>query len=74
MAELDASNEPIEKVLDAEKASGMEELQKIPMDEATFRWMLNQDQMANDKLSEGIRKFAADQEKMDEMVRERIKA
>ena len=74
MAELDASNEPLEKVLDAQKASGMESLQKIPMDEATFRWMLNQDQMANDKLSEGIRKFAADQEKMDEMVRERIKA
>ena len=52
----------------------MDKLENIPMDEATFRWMLNQDQMANDKLSEGIRKFAADQEKMDEMVRERIKA
>merc|ERR1712154_132328 len=74
LAELDASNDPLEKVLDAEKATGMESLQKIPMDEATFRWMLNQDQMANDKLSEGIRKFAADQEKMDEMVHERIKA
>ena len=74
MAELEASNDTIEKVLDVNKASGIDKLEKIPMNEATFRWMLNQDQMANDKLSEGIRKFAADQEKMDEMVYERIKA
>ena len=33
------------------------------------RWMMNEDQMATDKLSEGIRKFAADQNKMDAMVR-----
>jgi transaldolase len=31
--------------------------------------MMNEDQMATDKLSEGIRKFAADQNKMDAMVR-----
>ena len=34
-----------------------------------IRWMMNEDQMANDKLSEGIRKFAVDQNKMDAMVR-----
>lgn len=31
--------------------------------------MMNEDEMATDKLSEGIRKFAADQNKMDAMVR-----
>ena len=72
LAELEASNESIEKVLDAENASKLEDLEKIEVNEATFRWMLNEDQMATEKLSEGIRKFAADQEKMDEMVRQKI--
>ena len=39
-----------------------------------FRWMLNEDQMATEKLSEGIRKFAQDQIKMDDMVRQRLAA
>ena len=73
LAELEASNENVEKVLDAEKASKLD-LEKIEMNEATFRWMLNEDQMATEKLSEGIRKFAIDQCKMVEMVREKMKA
>ena len=44
------------------------------MNEKVFRWMLNEDQMATDKLSEGIRKFAVDQVKMDKMVQEMLKA
>ena len=39
---------------------------------AVRRWMMNEDQMATDKLSEGIRKFAADQNRMDSMVRKLI--
>ena len=34
--------------------------------------MMNEDQMATDKLSEGIRKFAIDQNKMDTMVRKAL--
>merc|ERR1712088_242395 len=71
LAELEASNETVEKCLDAEAAKGVD-LEKINLDEAAFRWMLNEDQMATEKLSEGIRKFAADQVKMDNMVRARI--
>ena len=41
---------------------------------SNFRWMLNEDQMATEKLSEGIRKFAQDQIKMDDMVRQRLAA
>jgi transaldolase len=33
----------------------------MTLDEKQFRWMLNEDAMATEKLSEGIRKFAADQ-------------
>ena len=71
LGELEASVEPVHKVLDAEKAMAMD-IEKVEMDEAAFRWMLNEDQMATDKLSEGIRKFAIDQRKLDEMVRKRI--
>src|SRR4029077_16106632 len=33
---------------------------KVSMDEKTFRWMMNEDAMATEKLSEGIRAFAKD--------------
>lgn len=36
-----------------------------PLDEAAFRWEMNQDAMATEKLSEGIRNFAADQVKLE---------
>ena len=42
------------------------------MDEKIFRWQLNEDQMANDKLSEGIRKFAADAIKLEEIIKEKL--
>lgn len=57
LKELQNSTAPVEKKLDASKAKSLD-LKKIPVDEKTFRWMLNDDAMANDKLSEGIRKFA----------------
>lgn len=44
------------------------------MDEKIFRWELNEDEMANDKLSEGIRKFAADAIKLESAIKERLGA
>jgi len=38
---------------------------RVVLDEKQFRWMLNQDAMATEKLAEGIRLFAADQEKLE---------
>lgn len=73
LAELEASHDPISQMLNAEEAKKME-IEKVAMDEATFRWMLNEDQMATEKLSEGIRKFAVDQKKMDDMILERMTA
>lgn len=39
------------------------------MDEKTFRWEHNEDQMAVEKLSDGIRKFAADAVKLERMLK-----
>jgi transaldolase len=43
---------------------------KIHLDEKAFRWMHNEDAMAVEKLSEGIRKFYADTRKLEQYVRE----
>jgi len=43
--------------------------EKIEMNESKFRWMHNEDEMASDKLNEGIRKFAIDQEKLESLIR-----
>mmetsp|Transcript_25662 Transcript_25662/g.46467 ORF Transcript_25662/g.46467 Transcript_25662/m.46467 type:complete len:330 (-) Transcript_25662:159-1148(-) len=68
---LMASTEPIMKKLDAEEASNMD-ISKIDMDEKTFRWMMNQDAMATEKLAEGIRGFTADIEKLEKIVKSKI--
>jgi transaldolase len=54
----------IAPALTPEKAR-VSEGEKLHLDEKTFRWMHNEDAMANDKLSEGIRKFYADARKLE---------
>lgn len=71
MEELEKSNEPIRKVL-IEDAAKKSDLQKISLNEAKFRWLLNEDQMATDKLSEGIRKFAVDVRKLEKLLQEKL--
>jgi transaldolase len=44
------------------------DVQKIAMDEKTFRWMHNEDAMATDKLAEGIRRFDADARKLEKLL------
>ncbi len=46
--------------------------EKMIIDENTFRWMHNQDQMATEKLSEGIRNFAKDAAKLDTLLKDMI--
>lgn len=43
-----------------------------PIDEAAFRWQHNQDAMATDKLADGIRRFAADQGKLETLLAGRV--
>ena len=58
---------PVPRRLSMESAarSGGE---KIALDEKTFRWMHNEDQMASDKLAEGIRRFDADARKLERLI------
>lgn len=48
------------------------EMEKISLTEAQFRRDHNEDQMAVEKLSEGIRKFAADTIKLEQLIRSRL--
>lgn len=47
---------------------------KITLNEAQFRYMLNEDAMATEKLAEGIRGFAADIQKLEAVVRAKLEA
>ncbi|RBW46369.1 transaldolase, partial [Psychromonas sp. B3M02] len=42
--------------------------QVTPLTESEFRWSLNEDAMATEKLAEGIRNFTLDQIKLDEQL------
>src|SRR2546428_11572774 len=64
MEELSKSNEPVERKLSPEKAKTAN-VEKLELDEKRFRWLLNENAMATEKLSEGIRKFAADVVKLE---------
>jgi len=44
------------------------ELPEVHYDEPQFRWALNQDAMATEKLAEGIRSFAADAVRLDRLI------
>ena len=61
LEELKNSSEPVPKKLDASKVDG-EKMEKVSYldDESKFRWALFEDNMAFDKLHEGIRGFAKD--------------
>jgi transaldolase len=57
----------IPRKLSVEEAK-RQNLQKISLDEKTFRWMHNEDAMASDKLAEGIRRFDADARKLEKLI------
>lgn len=69
LAALQASQAPLTRALDAAVARTAE-LPEVHFDEAQFRWALNQDAMATEKLAEGIRAFAADAVKLDRLIQE----
>ncbi|KAK8744017.1 hypothetical protein OTU49_000963 [Cherax quadricarinatus] len=72
LEELQNSTEPITQHL-SEASAKKHDMEKVEMTEAKFRWEMNEDQMANDKLSDGIRKFAADAVKLEKMLLEKLK-
>lgn len=71
LGELSASNLPVSKKLDASK---VQSVPKLNVDEKNFRWLLNEDEMATDKLAEGIRRFAADLAKLEKELKAKLQA
>ena len=67
LAALQASDAPVHKALDAEAARALP-LPELHHDEKRFRWALNDDAMATEKLAEGIRAFAVDAGKLDALI------
>ena len=67
LAALQASQAPVPRRLDPERAARAE-LAHVRLDERAFRWALNEDAMATEKLAEGIRAFAADAVRLDRMI------
>lgn len=67
MKELAESHDPVERKLDPDKAKKAD-IQRLELDEKKFRWLLNENAMATEKTSEGIRKFSADIVKLEKFV------
>jgi transaldolase len=67
LQKLADSNEPLERKLNADANI---DIDKIAIDEKTFRFMLNEDAMGTEKLAEGIRAFVVDSIKLKKMIEE----
>jgi transaldolase len=67
LSELESIDGEVVKKLDGEKAKDLQ-LEKIIVDEKTYRWMLCEDKMASDKLYDGIRGFAKDTVKLEKYL------
>ena len=67
LGELQSNSNILALALNAEKAKALP-IQKIDASEKAFRYQLNQDAMATEKLSEGIRLFCADIEKLEKIL------
>jgi len=67
LAELKASTVSVAKKLDVEAAK-KDPISKLPLDEKSFRFLLNEDAMATEKLAEGIRLFSADIVKLEKKI------
>ncbi len=63
LGELRAATEPVERKLTASAAQASS-VERLSIDEKTFRWLMNENAMATEKLAEGIRTFHADASKL----------
>lgn len=67
LKELEQTEGTLEQKLFPEQALSLP-IEKISQNEVQFRWMLNEDAMATEKLSEGIRKFTEDLLKLEHII------
>ncbi|HTL26666.1 MAG TPA: transaldolase [Burkholderiales bacterium] len=67
LEKLAAAQGDVQKKLSPAEAAG-DRVEKIELDEKSYRWMHNEDPMAVEKLSEGIRRFDADARKLEQVI------
>jgi transaldolase len=71
LGELQKNTSPLTRKLSPEMAA-QSDLPKLDLDEKRFRWLFNEDAMATEKTSEGIRLFNADAMKLEKFIAERL--
>ena len=71
LGELQSSSVVVVQKLEAEQAK-KDPISKLPLDEKSFRFLLNEDAMATEKLAEGIRLFSADIVKLEKKILAKI--
>lgn len=67
LAELAAAEGELTPALSAAHAAGLD-IERIPADEKSFRFLMNEDAMATEKTAEGIRRFSADIRKLETLL------
>jgi transaldolase len=72
LGELQKSTAPLTRKLSPELAKDSK-IEKLPLDEKKFRWLFNENAMATEKTSEGIRLFNADAQKLAQLVAAKLK-
>lgn len=71
LKQLAETTGPLERKLDPAHVRG-DSLKRLEYDEKTFRWEMNEDPMATHQLADGIRRFAADSEKLADMIEAQV--
>jgi transaldolase len=71
LGELQASQAPLARKLSPELARASQ-IERLPLDEKKFRWLLNENAMATEKTAEGIRQFHADTVKLTKYLTARL--
>jgi transaldolase len=71
LGELQGSSVVVVQKLDVAEAK-KDSISKLPLDEKSFRFLLNEDAMATEKLAEGIRLFSADIVKLEKKILAKI--
>eukprot|EP00753_Platysulcus_tardus_P015029 PLAT4726.1.p2 GENE.PLAT4726.1~~PLAT4726.1.p2 ORF type:complete len:328 (-),score=191.75 PLAT4726.1:117-1100(-) len=66
---LEESKDELPRKLSPETADAAYDGDKLHLEEKDFRWMMNEDPMATEKLAQGIRAFSRDLEKLEDLLR-----
>ena len=69
--QLQANKGDVPRKLNPDASASMT-IEKIATDEQSFRWLMNEDAMATEKLSDGIRRFAGDTRKLETLIEQKL--